>query len=341
MTVESLPENENYAPSPETEKPVVPTITVVEDQKRARESYLAAESRPMIRGAKKELFGLNKSRFYEASDGKKFFAVPVRTTPNSMASLIAISKTEIGEVFPTNEEAEKTLDVLATCFAAALAAYEWKRPTDGFIVDGKRGVGMEQGTDVGLSVSFYTEMRPLAEALQSGDQALVDQNTNHLTASFIHEMTHRDFAEGMTGQEAVSQGMQFLFAPGDNPIFEKQVSQALEKLGKVLSGEEGALDVYELGNVVWMTKLWDELATTHPDSFPALTADGASTTKLLGTLMEKVAVLKKESGEGQWQATQHHLMEVLMTQPSQAFPVEEFQKTRAQQLGLERVVATQ
>jgi len=79
--------------------------------------------------------------------------------------------------------------------------------------------------------------------------------------------------------------------------------------------------------------LWDELAKKNSDTFPPLDSGGKDTLSRLGTLPEKIAQMR-DGAPDQWPATQQQLMTLLMSQPSQSYPVDTFKSTRAQEIGL-------
>ncbi len=115
--------------------------------------------------------------------------------------------------------------------------YPWGSKTEGFIIVGHAGFGMNPGIGEGININ-YEEIKYLINAYRNGDQQKIDEEKIHLAAQMIHELTHVE--RDLKGDDALTFGTgpeeigphipQFLFDPENNYIFNRQLKRALDAL---------------------------------------------------------------------------------------------------------------
>lgn len=287
----------------------------------------------------------NPSRIYRSNE-KYFFGIWINSFPYSPTDghNIGWEKTlqEVGD----RERVHNVLDTLAYCYKEADELYDWEEENiAGFSVVGDDNFGMDMGKGLGIQVSYPNTAFYIARALKNNDPDKLRLNVASTAAEFVHEKVHNEYNQGpgvFTGSpEAVAQGCQFLYLPGENHVFEDQIRATLEKARQVLTEDKGArLGAYQRDNVVWMTFLQNLLAKRFPDRFQALGSDGKSNITELGGLISRVASLRKEFGDEQWKQLRKGFMrELIEYDPKDQGTVINDFKAGASRYGFEKLAA--
>lgn len=117
------------------------------------------------------------------------------------------------------------------------AFYPWQLETEGFIIAGHVGFGMNPGDGEGININ-YEHIKHLIEAYRSNDQKKISSIRTYLATEMVHERTHQEHES--RGDDNMSFGAgpeeigphipQFLFDPENNHIFNRQLKRALDEL---------------------------------------------------------------------------------------------------------------
>ena len=181
-----------------------------------------------------------------------------------------------------------------------------------------------QPNGLGIPVGYQETGVKIAEAIKNRDAAELKRLSVQLSAEFLHERTHHEFeAQGGTLPEAISQGCQSLYAPGENEYFEQKVFiPSIQRAENLILGtaKTNSLNAYGYGNLVAGIHLYEELYTRYPDIVPALNTSGENNTvqavsenaALLRQLPTICQSLRKELGEDQWKILRKELMKSLL-----------------------------
>ena len=171
--------------------------------------------------------------------------------------------------------------------------YKWNATPRGFVVEGSKNFGLEAGNIAGIRVS-YEEIKPLVDAIKSGDTEEVVRQQKHLAASIVHELTHLERDDGLVSQvqtEIASHISQFIFDPRNNEVFNKQLAYSLKRIEENRSEEkkQKPLNLYDKAQFAALLIVADKLAE-HSEIFKsALEADSdphkIATLRSLGTLI--------------------------------------------------------
>jgi len=218
--------------------------------------------------------------------------------------------------------------------------YDWKNEgVAGFSVVGDDSFGMEKGAGFGIQVSFPNTAFPIARHLKNNDAEKLKLRAISSIAEFVHERVHNEYDEMATPgvhPEAVSQGCQFLYLPGENRIFEDQVRQTLKQAGEVITAGSAPLNGYQKHNLVWMAYLQNSLSSRF-SGFHPLGNDGLQNIADLGKLISNVAGLRRSLGS-EWAAVRKELMRELIEYDlsSQVTIIQDF-KMQAAQYGLDKL----
>lgn len=286
---------------------------------------------------------MNPSQFYRGKMGP-FYGIWINGHPNGWVEDANIGWEKTLQEVGKREDVHTVLDLLAHCYNQAENAYDWKnKGVEGFSVVANSEFGMEMGKGIGIQVSYPNVVFYIARAIRNKDSDKLKMNLISTAAEFVHERVHREYDQGPgigTGSpEAISQGCQFLYMPGENVIFENQIQQTIDRAKKIVEGDTGErLDMYQHHNIVWMVFLQSELAKQYPDRFQALGSDGAKNIEELSKLTARVASLKRELGV-EWKPLQQNLMSALIhyNPAEQEVIINDFDKN-ASEYGLEALV---
>lgn len=287
----------------------------------------------------------NPSCVYGNAD-EHFFGIWINSFPFYPTDEHDIGWRKTLEYVGGREQVHDVLNTLAYCYKEANDLYDWKDPhTAGFSVVADATFGMEMGKGLGIQVSFPNTAFYIARALKNNDPDKLKLNVISIAAEFVHEKVHNEYDQGpgfLTGSpEAITQGCQFLYLPGENRIFEDQIRQTLEKAEQILEGVgDTRLDIYQRDNMVWMTFLQNLLARRFPDRFKGLSSDGENNIAELGGLISRVASLRKELGDKQWRQLRKALMKELIEYDpkDQDTMINDFKKN-ASRYGFEKLAA--
>lgn len=146
---------------------------------------------------------------------------------------------------------ERTNGILVRALDQARIFYPWNSKSvslaKGLIIESSGSWGMERGVDLGLRVSFEEHIAPLIKAIKAGDSESLIREQLHLTASIIHELTHRERDEvaGGVQNEIMSHTAQYLFEPQSNTIFNQQINRSLLQIEKGQLDTSIKLDSYD------------------------------------------------------------------------------------------------
>lgn len=306
----------------------------------SEEGWGRHEKRFFYPGDRNNLFNnqhINPLRIYEGKD-KTFHGVWInseigKSSSESQFAMWGETQKEIG-----TENVEKVLDAMAFAYKQADELYPWRAASTGFSVRSLPRNGMlTAGQEGGTTVSFEAQAKPLLARLKAGDPAKIAEYMTYLTSDFIHERAHGEFDEMGSGPEAISQGVQFLYAPGDNPIFERVMEKAIAKSHSVLVGGDEKMSNYDLGNIVWMTEIENELHEMYPEEFPELTEDSNGNIRQLSQLPQKVKQLRAKIGESSWGTLRQRLMKKLLESGNEQTVIIGNFKQNAEKYGFERL----
>lgn len=283
---------------------------------------------------------INPWHLYEGKD-RNFFGIWIIAHPYGSSSYSNIGWKPTIENLGKEETVHDVLDTYAYCFDQADKIYDWKTKVGGFSMVANNNFGMEQGNAYGIQVSFPNSAVYIARAINNKDAARLRKNAIFTTGEFIHERAHNEFDEmGFGGPEAVTQGCQFLYMPGENIIFESQIKTSIDKAKQIQSGESGdRLFGYNLGNIVWITFMERKLAERFPEKFKALGTDGNKNMDELEKLIPGVADLKRDLGDQEWDKLRRTLMQELLEydKESQGTIIRGFERD-AGNLGFDKLV---
>lgn len=241
------------------------------------------------------------------------------------------------------EDVWKVLNVLAYCYDQVSQVYPWKAKMNGFQVARLgQNVSMMQPEDLGILVNYSQNIPLFIQAMKTADVELLRNLISHTTAEFIHERTHSEFGEiGHVMPEAISQGCQFLYAPGENRYFEDNLFKRaiLESAEPILKGEPKRPTDWTYGNIVWATHVWEKLAKEYPEQFVSLTKSGMDNLAKLIQLPHLCRNLRSALGEEAWKNLRTDLMKSLLEYDpkSQLTIILDFEK-KASDYGFEPIV---
>jgi len=234
---------------------------------------------------------------------------------NSRDGITGISWEQTFAKIGKREDVYRILDMFAYAFKEAQDIYPWKDDSLGFTVEsGMEGNAMTHTGIAGFPVSFENRAVFLAKAIQDNDLRRVNNNMMILTSDFVHERAHNEFDDiGFVAPEAISQGCQFLFNPGGNVIFEKRMLEYLDRFKDKLDGKpDTKLGVYEVGSLVWMTHLQEQLAQEFPVKLLSPSASAEENIAAYRKLTDVMKEIKDGLPEDQWHTLQQKLMKSLL-----------------------------
>jgi len=185
------------------------------------------------------------------------------------------------DVKTTPEITQKVSQDLLGLLESVNNFYPWGSKTEGFIIVGHAGFGMNPGIGEGININ-YEEIKHLIKAYRDGDQQKIASEKVNLAAQMIHELTHveRDLA----GDDALTMGTgpeeigphipQFLFDPKNNNVFNRQLKRALDELKtRRDEGRPKQSFGYDWAQYTALLLTADKLAEEHPEIKKALEED--------------------------------------------------------------------
>lgn len=142
-----------------------------------------------------------------------------------------------------------------------------------------------------------------------------------VTSQFVHERVHNEFDEiGGTSPEAVSQGIQFLYDPGNNYYFERDLyNNSILRANNILrrTAKTNHCNEYEIGNIVWAIDIYEEMNKLYPERFIPLTSSPEKNLSMLIQLPSLLKSMRKDIGNEEWKKLQKHLMKSLLEYDSE------------------------
>jgi hypothetical protein len=198
----------------------------------------------------------------------------------------ALDSEEYEEVASSPELVSSINQILLEEYEKALGYYAWKHNPSGLVIEHSDAWGMESGAFTGVRIS-YKEISYLLKALRDNNPERIKKNTEHIGASLVHELTHREREEimGNYRNEIASHINQFLFNP-ENHILNNQFSKSLSNAE---TSDKTGLDNYDKASYISLTIIAEELAKIS-EAYKALRLQDQSALKVnsLRDLNEKL-----------------------------------------------------
>ncbi|PIQ73344.1 hypothetical protein COV58_03105 [Candidatus Roizmanbacteria bacterium CG11_big_fil_rev_8_21_14_0_20_36_8] len=286
---------------------------------------------------------MNPFQIYHPINGNDFHGVWINTDLTSGKSDSEITWSDTLENIGDRVMVNLILNILATSFEESGGIYEWTNTTSGFHIERNVSGAMSQSDYLGVPVDYEYCAIPLAKAIKDRNIEEIRKLITIRTSEFIHERAHGEFDQnGGSAPEAVTQGCKFLYNPGNNEIFEKDIfEKSIMRADAILrrTAKTNDFSPHELGNIVWSVEIYEELVRRFSDRFKPLENSAESVISSLIKLPDIFKTLRGDIGEAEWRILQKELMEHLLDYDSinQAKIIQDF-SPKASGYGLDFII---